>query len=95
MVFNATFNNISVYIFIHQIEGAVLVMIVWWLDLKLPMQSVPIITNIVSSNPTQEIQHSSHLLLDNNMKNKKIQYCLNISKFISKNRKNKRNYRYA
>jgi hypothetical protein len=46
-----------VYIFIHQIEGAVLVVIVWWLDLKLPMQSVPIITNVVSSNPTQEIQH--------------------------------------
>ena len=46
-----------VYIFIHQIEGAVLVVIVWWLDLKLPMQSVPIITNVVSSNPTQEIHH--------------------------------------
>jgi hypothetical protein len=25
--------------------------IVWWLDLQLPVQSVPIITNIVSSNP--------------------------------------------
>ena len=26
-------------------------------DLQLPMQSVPIITNVVSSNPTQAIQH--------------------------------------
>jgi hypothetical protein len=25
--------------------------IVWWLDLQLPVQSVPIITNVVSSNP--------------------------------------------
>jgi hypothetical protein len=26
--------------------------IVWWLDLQLPVQSVPITTNVVSSNPT-------------------------------------------
>jgi hypothetical protein len=31
--------------------GAVVVMIIWWLDLQLPMQSVPITTKIVSSNP--------------------------------------------
>jgi hypothetical protein len=42
-----------VYIFIHQIEGAVLVVIVWWLDLQLHMQSVPITTNSVSSNLTR------------------------------------------
>jgi hypothetical protein len=29
-----------------------MVMIVWWLDLHLPMQSVPITTKVVSSNPT-------------------------------------------
>ena len=50
-----------VYIFIHQIEGAVLVVIVWWLDLKLPMQSMPITTKVVSSNPAHgevyTIQH--------------------------------------
>ena len=28
-------------------------MIIWYLDLQLPMQLVPITTNIVSSNPTQ------------------------------------------
>jgi hypothetical protein len=27
--------------------------IVWWLDLQLPMQSVPIITDVVISNPDQ------------------------------------------
>jgi hypothetical protein len=36
---------------------AVMVMIVWWLDLQLPTQSVSINTNVVSSNLTQAIQH--------------------------------------
>ena len=31
--------------------------IVWQLDLQLPVQSVPITTNVVSSNLTQAIQH--------------------------------------
>ena len=30
---------------------AVVVVIVWWLDLQLPVQSVPITTKIVSLNP--------------------------------------------
>jgi len=30
-----------------------MVLIVWYLNLQLPLQSVPIITNIVSLNPTQ------------------------------------------
>jgi hypothetical protein len=34
-------------------EGTIVVVIVWQLDLQLPMQSVPITTNIVSSNPAQ------------------------------------------
>ena len=32
---------------------AIVVVIVWYLDLQLPMQSVPITTNIVSSSPIQ------------------------------------------
>ena len=31
--------------------------IVWELDLQLPMQSVPITTNVTSSNLAQAIQH--------------------------------------
>ena len=33
--------------------GAIVAVIIWWLDLQLPMQSVPITTNVVSSNPAQ------------------------------------------
>ena len=32
---------------------AVVVVIIWYLDLQIPMQSVPITTNVVSSNSTQ------------------------------------------
>ena len=32
-------------------------MIVWYLDLQLPVQSAPNTTNVASSNPTQAIQH--------------------------------------
>ena len=39
-----------------------MVVIVWLLDLQLPMQSVPITTNVVSLNPTHgqvySIQHN-------------------------------------
>jgi hypothetical protein len=45
----------------HNIEGAVMVVIVWQLDLQLPMQSVPTTTKFVSLNPTHgeaySIQH--------------------------------------
>ena len=41
--------------------GAVVAMIVWKLDLQLPMQSLPITTKVVSSNPVHgavySIQH--------------------------------------
>ena len=38
--------------------------IVWLLDLQLPMQSVPITTNIVSSNPTLgEVYSIQHYLI--------------------------------
>ena len=33
--------------------GAIVAMIIWWLDLQLPMQSVLIITDVVSSNLDQ------------------------------------------
>jgi hypothetical protein len=35
---------------VQQLKGVVVVVIVWWLDLQLPMQSVPITTKAVSSN---------------------------------------------
>ena len=47
MVFNAAFNNISV-----------MVVNVWYFDLKLPMQSVSITTSVVSSNPAQAKAYS-------------------------------------
>jgi hypothetical protein len=34
-----------------------MVVIVWWLNLQLPVQSVPITTNVMSSNPAQEEKH--------------------------------------
>ena len=34
----------------YMIEGDVVAVIVWYLDLLLPMQSVPITTDVVSSN---------------------------------------------
>ena len=41
--------------------GTVVVVIVWYLDLQLPVQSVPITTNVVSLNPVHDevyfIQH--------------------------------------
>jgi hypothetical protein len=40
---------------------AVVVVIVWYLDIQLPVQPVPITTNVVSSNPVHDevysIQH--------------------------------------
>jgi hypothetical protein len=39
------------------LEMSIMVVIVWQLDLHLPIQSVPIATKVVSSNPTQAIQH--------------------------------------
>ena len=42
-------------------RGAVVVVIVWWLDLQLPVQSEPMTTKVVSSNPVHgevySIQH--------------------------------------
>ena len=45
----------------HILTGAVVVVIAWYLDLQLPVQSVHITTNVVSSNPADgevySIQH--------------------------------------
>ena len=35
------------------IPGAIVAVVVWYLDLQLPMQSVPITTDVVSSNLDQ------------------------------------------
>jgi hypothetical protein len=79
MVYNATFNIYFCYIvavsfiglwhikelavfFLHNL-GAVVVMIVRYMDLQLPMQSVPIITKVVNLNSVHgkvySIQHYS------------------------------------
>ena len=39
------------------LEMSIMVVIVWQLDLHLPIQSVPIANKVVSSNPTRAIQH--------------------------------------
>jgi hypothetical protein len=41
-----------------------MVMIVWYLDLQLLMQSVPIATNVVSSNPAHgEVYSMQHYMI--------------------------------
>ena len=51
------FYNISIYTIPEQALPQYQIVIVWCLDLKLPVQPVPITTNVVSSNPTQTRQH--------------------------------------
>ena len=47
--------------YFYQYRGAVVVVIVWYMDLQLPLQSVTITTNVVNSNPVYDevylIQH--------------------------------------
>ena len=51
-----------------QFVGAVMVDIVWKLDLQLPMQSVPISTKVVSSNPTHgQVYSIQHYLISLSM----------------------------
>jgi len=47
------FLNKSIIVEQHQFSGAVVAVILWYLDLQLPMQSVPINTDVVSSNLDQ------------------------------------------
>ena len=45
-------------------QGAILAMVVWLLELQLPMQSVPITTDVVSSNLDQgEVYWMQHYVL--------------------------------
>ena len=45
-------------------RGAVVIVIVWQLDLQLPMQSVPITTKVVSSNHVHgEVYSIQHYVL--------------------------------
>ena len=57
---------------VQQLKGVVVVVSVWWLDLQLPMQSVPITTKAVSSNPVHDevysIQHYDTALCDKDCK---------------------------
>ena len=44
--------------------GSVVVLIVWYLDLQLAVQSVPITTKVVSSNPVHgEVYHIQHYVI--------------------------------
>ena len=48
----------------HRGEGAVVVVIVWWYDLQLPLQSVPITTKVVSSIPAHgEVYSIQHFVI--------------------------------
>jgi hypothetical protein len=43
---------------------AIVVLIVWYLDLKLPMQSVPITSKVVTSNPAHvEVYSIQHFVI--------------------------------
>jgi hypothetical protein len=56
MVLNATFNNI-----LNTFSETVVIV---WLDLQLPIQSVPITTKVVSSNPVHgEVYSIQHYLI--------------------------------
>ena len=39
-------------------KGAVMAVIAWQLDLQLPMQSVPITTDVMNSNPAHDEVHN-------------------------------------
>ena len=59
MVIHQTANNfIQLYIHRSKVQGAVVAVITWQLDLKLPMQSVPITIGVVSSNLNQGEVHN-------------------------------------
>jgi hypothetical protein len=59
----SVYREYNTYGYITHIDflEAVMVMLIWYLDLQLPVQSVPITTKVVSSNPAHgevySIQH--------------------------------------
>ena len=53
---------ICLYIYVR---GTVMVVIVWYLDLQLPLQAVPITAKVVSSNPVHgEVYSITHYVID-------------------------------
>ena len=45
-------------------SGVIVVVIVWWLGFQLPMQSVPITTKVVNSNPAHgEVYSMQHFVI--------------------------------
>jgi hypothetical protein len=55
---------IFTYLFIKNVFRAVVVVITWYLDLQLPVQSKPITTNVVSSNPVHgEVYSIQHFVI--------------------------------
>ena len=50
----ATLNGIPLSHSALLLQGAIVVVIEWWLNLQLHVQSEPIITDAASSNPVQE-----------------------------------------
>jgi hypothetical protein len=60
-LFNLHTESISSFI---KHQGVVVVMIIWELDLQLPMQSMPITTKLVSLNPDQgEVYWIQHYVI--------------------------------
>ena len=56
-----------------------MVMIVWKLDLQLPMQSVPIATNVASSNPAHVEEYSiQHYVISSGEVNNIQHYVMNF-----------------
>ena len=51
------YNKEVIKIMLHILKGVVVVVVALYLDLQLPVQSVLITTNIVSSNSVYSIQH--------------------------------------
>ena len=49
---NIASENLNDHLFLL-ILGTIVIVIVWWLNLQLPVYSVPITTEVVSSNPVQ------------------------------------------
>jgi hypothetical protein len=48
-----------------KLYGAIVAVIVWYVDLQLPVQSVPITTKVVSSNPIHgEVYSIQHYVIN-------------------------------
>jgi hypothetical protein len=64
-------------------QGAVLVIIVWQLDLQLPVQSVPITTKVVSSNPLHgEVYSVQHYVIKFVSDSRQVDGFLRVLRFL-------------